>query len=507
MYKQIKKASEYRVKNSRNLIFAVLSIIILAVITTTIIILSSQYIVQQAESRLDAVMLEAESIHQYVQKNMHPTMYDLKEEGRMPQGFYSPAILSSSYITRHVFQHFNQTRKLNNLPQVEYKMAATNPRNKINLADSLETELLNLFNNDSTITKYTGIIEEHGVKHLYYAKPFLRVENKCLKCHGEKENAPYELSQYYNWDSGFDWEVGVIPAIEVIKTPLVGEFKTSSKIIVLVLFTAIILLILILLNSRLSRKNEIIKNQRNEMGKTLDQLKEAQTHLVQTEKMASLGTLTAGVAHEINNPLNYIMGGYNGLDNFFKDNPDLSNEDIPVLLSGIKHGLERTTKIVKGLNQFSRDKQTHDESCDVHAIIDNCLLMVHNQIKHHIEIKKNYTKEPAVILGNVGKLHQVFINILTNAVQAIEDEGEILIVTIKANDQILIEITDSGCGISDEHILNITDPFYTTKAPGEGTGLGLSITYTLIHEHKGDLDIVSEIGKGTTVKVKLPYNH
>jgi signal transduction histidine kinase len=257
-------------------------------------------------------------------------------------------------------------------------------------------------------------------------------------------------------------------------------------------------------NEELFEKNRIISDQNVELKTTLEHLKETQLQLMQSEKMASLGILTAGVAHEINNPLNFIVGGINGLENYLIKPENYSPEKIATLLGSIKIGVERTSAIVQSLNQFSRNNDSFQESYDIHTILESCLLMLNNKTKHRIEIVKDYFTETIPMIGNVGKLHQVFINILNNSIQSIDNEGSINIRTRKIEQNVIIEITDTGCGISTENISKITDPFFTTKDPGKGTGLGLSITYKIIQEHSGIIEFQSEINKGTIVKVTLP---
>lgn len=236
-------------------------------------------------------------------------------------------------------------------------------------------------------------------------------------------------------------------------------------------------------NEELYEKNEIINRKNNELETTLKHLKETQAQLLQVEKMASLGTLTAGIAHEIYNPLNYLMGAYEGLNKYFEKYGSYDSNKTAILLGSIYEGIDRAANIVKGLNQFSRDNSNFDEDCSIHSIIDNCLIMLQNQIKHKAIAKKEYIDEEIIIQGNVGKLHQAFMNILTNSIQAIDRDGEILIVTQKDSVNAIVEISDNGCGISEENIKQVTDPFFTTKPPGQGTGLGLSITYSIVKEH------------------------
>lgn len=251
--------------------------------------------------------------------------------------------------------------------------------------------------------------------------------------------------------------------------------------------------------------NEELKQKNSELNEALQTLKHAQSNLLQSEKMASLGILTAGVAHEINNPLNYLLGAYNGLENYFKEFESLDKEKTDFLLNTINIGIDRITDIVQGLNQFSRLNSSKDEDCDIHAIIDNCLVIMDNKIKYRIVIEKDYRHKQINIKGNVGKLHQVFMNILHNAIQSIENKGKIKISTALSANALLVEIADNGCGIEEHDLKQIIEPFFTTKPPGEGTGLGLSISYTIIKEHNGNIDFESIINEGTKVTITLPY--
>lgn len=256
----------------------------------------------------------------------------------------------------------------------------------------------------------------------------------------------------------------------------------------------------------LNKKNKELKEANEELGLTLCQLQDAQSKLVQSEKMASLGILTAGVAHEINNPLNYILGGYTGLKYYFEESNETSNDKVNTLLNSINVGVERAAKIVDSLNQFSRAKESFDENCDIHTILNDCLIMLNNNMKNRIELNKNYTSSNVNLLGNLGKLHQAFLNVLNNAIQSINNKGKISISTQIVNSNIEIRITDTGCGISEKYLSKIFDPFFTTKQPGDGTGLGLSITYSIINEHSGNIGVESKLNKGTTVIVILPTN-
>jgi len=227
-------------------------------------------------------------------------------------------------------------------------------------------------------------------------------------------------------------------------------------------------------------------------------LEQAQAQLIRTEKLASIGQLAAGVAHEINNPLGTIMiYAHLLLKNFDKDDP--KREDVELIISEAN----RAKEIVQGLLSFARETKLKPGPVNVNDLLEDVLGLVINQsLFHNIKIEKKIDDTLPTIVADETKLKQVFLNIILNAAQAMEGSGRLIITTTKDKKYIKIRIQDTGPGIPPEVIANLFSPFFTTKE--KGTGLGLAISYGIIERHKGKIDVETELGKGTIFTINLP---
>ncbi|MFZ4860348.1 MAG: response regulator [Desulfuromonadaceae bacterium] len=267
-----------------------------------------------------------------------------------------------------------------------------------------------------------------------------------------------------------------------------------------------------------------------EVGKN----REKDSQLLHQDKMASIGQLAAGVAHEINNPMGYVISNLASLSKYVdkltsyldatehyfagsksgtweylarerkKYKIDRIRQDLPELICESQEGAERVRKIVQDLRSFSRLDNSTDEFSDINKGLESTLTIAWNELKYKATVNREYGQLP-LVWCNLGQLNQVFLNILVNAVHAIEGQGEIRIVTRAEAESVKIAISDSGGGIAPEHVKRIFDPFFTTKEVGKGTGLGLAIAYDIVvNKHGGIIDVTSEIGAGTTFTITLP---
>ena len=252
-------------------------------------------------------------------------------------------------------------------------------------------------------------------------------------------------------------------------------------------------------------------------------LRETQAQLVQSGKMASLGNLAAGVAHEINNPLGAINSAADvAMRAIEKINTALKNDETAETMKKNKQfmntlqilqentelivmGSSRVVKIVRSLKTFARLDEAEFQTVDIHEGIDSTLTLLQHELKNRITVEKEYGNIPSVVCYP-NELNQVFMNLLANAAQAIEDKGIIYIRTSTKKNQVIIQIEDTGHGIPKENLGQIFDPGFTTRGVGVGTGLGLSISYKIIQKHKGEIDVLSHVGKGSTFTLSLPMD-
>ena len=287
--------------------------------------------------------------------------------------------------------------------------------------------------------------------------------------------------------------------------------------------------------AELQSANTSLKEEKAQQEELIRKLAEAHTQLLQSEKMASVGQLAAGVAHEINNPIGFVNSNLGTLKHYIADllktlsvyeeyegelkeetrgvlaelkrKIDLvyMTEDIGNLLSESIDGMQRVKRIVQDLKDFSHVDGAEMQLADLEQGLDSTLNVVWNELKYKSEVVKEYGGIPK-ILCMPAQLNQVFMNLLTNAGQAIESHGRITVRTGQEGQNVWVEVEDTGMGIKPEHLDRIFDPFFTTKPVGKGTGLGLSLSYGIVQKHGGRIEVKSEPGKGTVFRVVLPQH-
>lgn len=283
------------------------------------------------------------------------------------------------------------------------------------------------------------------------------------------------------------------------------------------------------------KAEELLESKTAQLYAVNEMLMAQQEYLVQSEKMASIGQLAAGIAHEINNPIGFVLSNVNTLTGYLDkiigliktyqevesevNNPGLFQgihtyyeaneidyliEDSGDLLNETKDGIERVKKIVAGLKTFAHSGEENMQKADVNEVIRAAIRLTQNETKYTCELEQHLGDIPEIYCYQ-DQLCQVLVNMITNAAHAIPNKGKITISSAVEDTEVMIKIQDDGAGISEENISKLFNPFFTTKAVGKGTGLGLSISYGIIVEkHKGRIDVESELGKGTTFTIHIP---
>jgi len=287
------------------------------------------------------------------------------------------------------------------------------------------------------------------------------------------------------------------------------------------------------------RARDELQSRNDEQQALIRRLEEAQGQLVQAEKMASIGQLAAGVAHEINNPVGFVSSNLRTLEGYVKDllgivdayekradmlppqeaaalrallrdsEYEYLREDVVDLLAESSAGVQRVRQIVLDLKDFSHVGEQEWTWADLHKGLDTTLNIVHNEIKYVADVTRHYGKVPMVECL-ASQLNQVFMNLLVNAAHAFAGtgrRGRIVVTTgCQEDGDVFVEVSDDGAGIAPEHLGRIFDPFFTTKPVGKGTGLGLSVSYGIVRRHRGRIEVRSEQGVGTTFRISLPVS-
>ena len=422
-------------------------------------------------------------------------------------------------------------------------ITSLNPLRPENQADEWETAALQTF--EQGAREYSGLTQIDGQRYFRLMRP-LYVDAACLQCHAKQGYRVGEVRGglsvavpvHQLLDEHADFSALVIAHVVMWSLGIIGILLAAMRIAHQARY-------LVLSNETLGREvntrrkaEEQLREEQQQLMALNAQLQQAQQQLMQSEKMAAIGQLSAGVAHEINNPTGYVLSNLGTLEKYLKDilsilaayeacetrfdsdaehlqeiltlkkklDLDYIKEDVVALLRESNEGMNRVRKIVQDLKEFSHSDSGEWQWADLHANIESTLNVVWNELKYKAEVIKEFGELPQVYC-NASQLNQVVMNLLTNAAHAIPERGTITIRTGQQDEQVWIEVSDTGEGIPQDNLTRLFEPFFTTKPVGKGTGLGLSLTFGIVQNHGGRIEVHSEVGQGTTFRIWLPIGN
>lgn len=491
-------------------------------------------VVNEAEHKTVIIMTQVKALGGYVRDSLRPKMFALLGKLKTEDEFILEA-MSTTHVNSQVMQRFSRE-----LPDYVYRRVSDAPLNAENTADEFHMKMIRRFRGNSGQKAWRGVERIGGRETLVYALPVVS-DAGCLKCHGDPLKVPGSIFDKYGKSGKFGWTPGAVVGVESVSVPLNVAFAQVKQVAIDafsfgvvtlgLLFLALYLIFRSIVTSPLNdlsgifrgiasgteplgkdmpitRKDEIgdltvsfnlLTRHLLEAQERLKRTAEIEKQMMETEKLAALGQLSAGVAHEINNPLGGMKLCFNNLIGT-PMNERTREQHIAV----INTGFDRIHSIVRHLLDFSKNTPLSVAPASINTLVENVLNLSGYTISQKgIEVVKELSGNMPRIVADANKLEQVFLNLLINAVQAMDGSGELRIRTWPDKGMCKVSVSDTGKGIPCDIITRIFDPFFTTKEVGEGTGLGLTVSKAIIEQHKGSIDVETS-DRGTTFTVTIP---
>jgi signal transduction histidine kinase len=479
--------------------------------------------------KTDLILGHTGATMEYVRDELRPMMFH-----RLPKDEFIREAMSTSFVNKGVMTRFERK-----FPHYVYRRVAVDPINTNNKANAFEEDLILKFSRQLIVGEWRGLVKRDGREVFFHAKPVV-MEQQCMRCHGNPVYAPKMLTSTYGSEHGYFRQIGTVIGLESIAIPVDETFLQIRRVALTVFLiglagTAVLFFVLIYLYYIVAAKplkkagaffqavasgtkeadvkfdvksHDEIAELAASFNKMVDHLKTSReeqermaSKLRQADKLASIGQLAAGVAHEINNPLSVVLGYSKLLTKNAADSR--TKEDLSI----IHDNAMICKEIVDDLLSFSRQKKTRSVRAEVNDGVESALASLESSCREKgIVIVRQYAEGLPLVDMDVEKMKQVYKNILQNAYQAMASGGRITVST-RYDDEVkmaVISFADTGCGIPEQLQGRIFEPFFTTKEPGKGTGLGLSVSYGIVSEHNGEITVDSSKGEGAVFTVWLP---
>lgn len=504
------------------------------VVSTSLYLYLRSQAVQEATERSEIILNQAESVGCYVRDVLRPKMYEILNKQDKELAFVVEA-MSSTHVTHAVMDRFSREH-----PGYVFRRVSDRPLNRMNRADEFHRQLISFFEKNEDQSTWRGVQTILGKEMLVVARPVVS-DISCLSCHGSKRSVPGIILARYGEHAYFDWPASGIVGVESVSIPLDVAFAEARRIAADSFFFGIVLVAILFLSLAASFHHILLKplqsltarfqniaagteplkscppdTRRDEVGTLMRSFNQLAAHLneaqmklkqqaemerqfMQTQKLAAIGQLSAGVAHEINNPLGGIKACLDNISRF-----DMAPEDRAQHMALINKSVERIQSIVTQLLDYAKNRSLAIGPVVLSAVVDHVAEFLSYVLqKEGISLVKTNDADLPVILADSAKLEQVVLNLILNAIHAAGRHGWIYVETYRDMHGVCLSVSDNGPGIPPEIKDHIFDPFFTTKDVGQGSGLGLTVCKAIIDLHGGDIS-VSTSPKGTTFVITLP---
>lgn len=509
--------------------------------------------IREAYEKTDIVLGQIDATMEYARDELRPQIFRA-----LPDNIFIKQVMSSSFMDRGIMKRFTKR-----FPRYIYRRVAIDPMNPANKADAFEEDFIRRFQDVSATTKeWRGPVTRNGEDYFLHLKAIV-MEEQCLLCHGDPDSSPESITLHYGRMHGRFRKVGEVIGVESIAAPVSETFRQLRHVALCFFLFGITGMgalfaglnyfhyrLAVVPLKRVSsffrevadghsgldahfdvpqepsfaiRNNEMAalvgppeEYEYDEVYELADSFNKMMVHLkkaeqeriemeervLQADKLASIGRLGAGVAHEINNPLSVVLGYTNILRRKYQDTWE-TKEDLDIVCNNA----QLCKKIIDDLLHLSRQTKIVRVPTDINAAVESALVQMEETLRGgRITVIRAYDPGLPALPADENKLKRIFTNLIVNAFQAMKPGGSLAVSTShdKEKNGLRIVFSDTGCGIPEKIRDKIFEPFFTTKPPGQGTGLGLAVSYGIVKEHKGELSVISEKGKGSSFTLWFP---
>ncbi len=491
-------------------------------------------VIKEAEDKTTIIITQVKALGGYVTESLRPRMFEILSKAKTEDKFVIEA-MSTTHVNLQVMKRFSA-----DLPDYRYQRQSDRPLNPENMADEFHREQLQYFGKNRDLKSWRGIVTIDNGRYLVSTRPVVS-DDGCLACHGNRDAAPGPIVLKYGKGGHFGWKAGDVVGVESISIPLDVALARVRKVAIDtfaigvatlgLLFLAIYVIFRGVVTKPLNRLSltfrrivdgteplgkDIRAERQDEIGdvtesfnvlsrhllaaqEKLKKTAELEKQMMETEKLAALGQLSAGVAHEINNPLGGVKLCFNNLMTTTMDE-EKRKQHVRVINSGF----DRIQIIVKSLLDFSKNSSLSVAPASLNEIVEDVLgLAEYTVSKKGIRLVKDLSPGMPQLAVDANKLEQVFLNLIMNAVQAMDGGGTLTVRTRCGERTCSLSVSDTGKGIPSDVMPRIYDPFFSTKGVGEGTGLGLTVSKAIIEQHGGEMSVETS-EQGTMFTVSLP---